>query len=142
MTDYKKLRVLVIDDSESIRFSLRQVLTAFADLQWVGESPDGHDVLEQCERLHPDAVLMDVALAHLDVPQAIHLIREHFPLTHVIGIAGFEEQTLINQVLQAGATLCLSKNANVAQIADAVRQVAQPAFGIPWSTGQGTPSTS
>jgi len=142
MTHSKRIRVLVIDDSESIRFSLRQVLAAFADLQWVGESQDGHDVLEQCERLRPDAVLMDVALTHVDVPQTVRLIREHFPVTYVIGIAGFEEQSLIAQVLQAGATLYLSKNANVVQIADAVRQVAQLASGSTWTTEPGTHAAS
>jgi DNA-binding NarL/FixJ family response regulator len=121
--DAKNIRVLVIDDSESIQFSLHQVLIAFPDLEWVGESRRGEDALELCEQLHPDVVLLDVGLPHVDVAQITHLIRERFPLTQVIGIAGFEEQTIIKQVLGAGAIRCVSKDADITRIADAVRQV-------------------
>ncbi len=124
MTVENKIRVLVIDDSESMRLSLYQVLSVFADFQWIGESHDGQDVLEQCAQLHPDVVLIDVGLLHVDVAQVTRQIRERFPLIQVIGITGFEEQALINRVLQAGAALCLSKESNIVRIAEAVRQVA------------------
>jgi DNA-binding NarL/FixJ family response regulator len=125
MTAEKKIRVLVIDDSESMRLSLYQVLSVFVDFQWVGESHDGQDALEQCAQLHPDVVLIDVGLLHIDVARVTHQIRERFPLTQVIGITGFEEQALINRVLQAGAALCLSKESNIVLIAEAVRRVAR-----------------
>ena len=125
MTADKKIRVLVIDDSEVMRHSLRQVLSAFNDLQWVGESSDGQDALDLCAEVHPDVILVDVGLVHVDVAKLTYLIRTGYTHTQVIGITSFEDKLTINQVLQAGAVLCLSKNTSVAQIADSVRQVAQ-----------------
>ena len=116
--------MLVIDDSEAMRRSLRQVLSAFADLQWVGESSDSHDTLDLCQTLYPDVILLDVGLSHVDVPKLIDSIKVHDPHPKVIGITSFEDPCIIKHILQAGAVLCLSKNTNVVQIADSVRQVA------------------
>jgi len=119
------IRVMVIDDSESVRLSLHQCLAAFADFEWVGESSDGQDTLEQCERLHPDVVLLDVILPHVDVIQMTRLIRERFPRTQVIGISGFEEPIHRDLMLRAGAKRCLPKTAQIWQLAETVRQVAR-----------------
>ena len=108
MAAVKTIRVFVIDDSESIRHSLRQFLSVFADLEWVGESSDGQDTLAQCELLQPDVILIDVALPHIDVAQTTRQIRERFPLTQVIGITSFEEPAFIAEILKAGAMLCFS----------------------------------
>jgi DNA-binding NarL/FixJ family response regulator len=124
MTPENVIKVLVIDDSESMRLSLHRFLDVFSDLQWVGESTNGLDTIEECERLCPDVVLIDVAIPHVDVPQLTRSIRNRFPHTQVIGAAGFEEQATIDLILEAGAFLCVAKNANISLIADAVRQAA------------------
>ncbi|MEP7290049.1 MAG: response regulator transcription factor [Chloroflexota bacterium] len=124
----KTIRVLVIDDSEAMQLGLSQVLTAFPDFEWVGESRDGQDTLQQCERLHPDVVLLDVGLRHIDVVQMIHLIRERFPHIQVIAITSFEAQSEIDTILNAGAVTSLPKNANVPQIVDTLRQVVHAAL--------------
>ena len=119
------IRILVIDDSESMRHTLQQCFDAFDDLEWVGESSDGQDALIQCTRLHPDVVFIDVALPRTDVAQVIRLIHEECPKTQVIATISFEEQATIDAVMEAGAALCLSKYTPVTHIADVVRQVAQ-----------------
>jgi DNA-binding NarL/FixJ family response regulator len=119
------IRILVIDDSESMRHTLQQCFEAFDDLEWVGESSDDQDALIQCERLHPDVVLMDVALPRTDVAQLIHRIHEIRPEIQVIGTISFEEQATIDVVMKAGAALCLSKYTPVLRIAELVRQVGQ-----------------
>ena len=125
MTAEKTIKVLIIDDSESIRLSLHRFLNVFRDLEWVGESSNGADALMECARLGPDVVLIDVALPHVDVAQITRSIRYHFPATQVIGTVGFEEQALIESILEAGAFQCVSKMQNIYLIVDAVRQAAQ-----------------
>ena len=127
MTIQKLVHVLVIDDSEVMRQSLQQVLSAFNDLLWVGESADGHDALDVCQQLHPDVILIDVGLLHVDVAKLIYSIRDRFSHIQIIGITSFEDRFTIDQILLAGAALCLSKDTNVALIADSVRQVARVA---------------
>lgn len=126
MAPQHSIRVLVVDDSDALRLGLRQVLSVFPDLKWVGESRDGTDVVEQCQRLVPEVILFDTGLTHIDVLQTIHSIREHFPLVQVIGITSFEEQPQIDRILKAGAAVCISKNAPISAIADSIRFTAQP----------------
>jgi len=121
----KTIKVLVIDDSETMRHSLHRFLNAFGNLQWVGESSNGLDTIGECERLCPDVILIDVAIPHIDVAQLTQSIRSRFPHTQVIGTAGFEDQAIIEKVLQAGAFVCVSKNANIFLIADAVRRATE-----------------
>lgn len=125
MAAEKTIKVLIIDDSESIRVSLHRFLNVFRDLEWVGESSNGSDALIECARLSPDVVLIDVALPHIDVSQVTRSIRYLFPGTQVIGTVGFEEQAVIESILDAGAIRCVSKMQNIYLIVDAVRQAAR-----------------
>ena len=119
------IRILVIDDSESMRHTLQQCFDAFDDLEWVGESSEEQDALVQCARLNPDVILMDVALPRTDVAQLIHQIHNESPDSQIIGTISFEEQATIDTVMKAGAALCLSKYTPVTRIAEVVRQVGQ-----------------
>jgi DNA-binding NarL/FixJ family response regulator len=120
----KTIGVLVIDDAESIRLSFHRFLDAFTDLRWIGESSDGRNIVDDCTRLQPDVILIDVALPHVNVAEATHAIRSQFPSIQVIGTVGFEDRSITDPILHAGAALCISKNANILLIADAVRQAA------------------
>ncbi len=119
------IHVLVVDDSEAVRYGLRQSLSAFADLEWVGDAAAGSDALELCETLHPDVVLLDARLPHLDLPQLTRAIRLHFPSIQVIVLASFEDAAALQPILTAGAALSLPKDAPITQLADAVRYVVQ-----------------
>ena len=127
MAQESMIQVLVVDDSEPIRHSLRQLFSTAGDINWVGESSDGRDTIEQCEQLQPDVVLIDVVLPHVDVAHITQTIRERFPAIQVIGIFGFEERALVDHILQSGAVMCLPKSTDVVLMSDAVRQVTQTA---------------
>ena len=124
MATGKPIRVFITDDSESMRLSLYRLLNVFGDLEWVGESSNGLDLIEECHHLCPDVVLIDVALPHVDVAQITRSIRGCFPQTQVIGMVGFEDKAFAESILRAGAIQCVSKNASIYLIADALRQAA------------------
>jgi len=125
MTTEKTIGVLVVDDAESIRLSFHQLVDAFPDLLWLGESSDGRSVLVDCERLCPDGVLIDVALPHVSVAEITHQIGSRFPQIRVIGLVGFEDNSVTQPILQAGAVSCISKSADVLLIAETVRWAAR-----------------
>lgn len=130
MSTRARIRVLVVDHSEAMRHSLHQVVSIFTDLQWVGEVRDGESIIPQCERLCPDILLMDVGLPHVDVTQIVCEVRHAFPAMKIIGFVGFEEQILINGILKAGATVCLSKTTNIITIVEVIRRVSQSISSI------------
>ena len=58
----KPIRILVIEDSLTIRKRLVEVLSADPGLQVVGEAEDGKQGIELCERLRPDVVTLDMMM--------------------------------------------------------------------------------
>ncbi|MFZ1768538.1 MAG: response regulator, partial [Caldilinea sp.] len=56
------IRVLIVDDHPIVRDGLKNMLLAFDDLELVGEAGDGSEALVKCQQLHPDVILMDMAM--------------------------------------------------------------------------------
>src|SRR5881409_3686371 len=58
----KTIRVLLVDDHETVREGLRLLVDAQADMQVVGEAGDGRDGLERVAALKPDVVVLDLTM--------------------------------------------------------------------------------
>src|SRR5262249_3417008 len=58
----RALRVVIVDDHPAMRLSLRFALLSAADIEVVGEATDGEEMLQVCENLHPDVVILDLRL--------------------------------------------------------------------------------
>ena len=58
----RPLRVLVVDDNESVRRSICQLLTSQADVEVICEAVDGNDALEKAREHVPDLVLLDITM--------------------------------------------------------------------------------
>jgi two-component system chemotaxis response regulator CheB len=56
------IRVLVVEDSLTVRMRIVEVLAADPDLEVVGEAGDGQQAIELCERLRPDVITLDMML--------------------------------------------------------------------------------
>lgn len=59
-------RVLIVDDSATVRAVLKRVLSAGESIEVVGEAADGRDAISQAELLVPDAIVMDLDLPGVD----------------------------------------------------------------------------
>lgn len=110
------LRVLVVDDAEDLRFLLRMGLERTDHLEVVGEAEDGLDAVEQARALQPDLVLLDVAMPRMDGLQALPLIREAVPHVRVIMLSGFNEGTMAESALAAGADHYLVKGGSLTEL--------------------------
>jgi DNA-binding NarL/FixJ family response regulator len=53
------MRIVLVDDQELIRFSIRSVFSCEDDIEVVGEASTGRESLDLCRRLKPDLVLRD-----------------------------------------------------------------------------------
>ena len=58
----KKTRVLVVEDSLTVRKRIVEILTAEADIEVVGEAEDGRRAIELCLKVRPDIITMDMML--------------------------------------------------------------------------------
>jgi two-component system, chemotaxis family, protein-glutamate methylesterase/glutaminase len=75
----KPIRVLVVEDSLTIRKHLVEVLSEDPGLQVVGEAEDGKQAIELCERLRPDVVTLDMMMPVMSGVAATEHIMAYFP---------------------------------------------------------------
>jgi len=68
--------VIVVDDHDLLRESLRSMLECDYDLQVVVEAKDGQEAIELCRLHRPDLVLMDVRMPRVDGFEATRRIKE------------------------------------------------------------------
>ena len=105
------ISVLVVDDSATIRHTLRAILEADPGLRVVGEAGDGASAVEKTLALRPDVVTMDISMPRQDGFEAIRQIMERAPTPIlVIGAAADDARTGISyRALKLGAVEVLSK---------------------------------
>jgi two-component system, chemotaxis family, protein-glutamate methylesterase/glutaminase len=72
------IRVLVVDDSLTMRMALRQVLS-HRDFELVGEACDGQEAIELCRERKPDVITMDMMLPVMSGLAATEYIMAYFP---------------------------------------------------------------
>jgi len=75
----KSLRVLVVDDSAFMRFSIAQRLNEDPDIQVVGFASDGREALKLIPQLQPHVITLDVEMPHLDGLSTLREIMRDFP---------------------------------------------------------------
>ena len=78
------LRVLVVDDNESVRHAICQVLLSQADVEVVCEAIDGVDAIEKVKVHRPDVVLLDITMPTMNGLEAAEILKKEFPSIHVL----------------------------------------------------------
>lgn len=107
----KRLRVLVVEDSLTVRKRLCEVLAADPDLDIAGEAQDGRQAIELCRALRPDVITMDMMLPLMTGLTATEYIMAHFPTPILIVSASVNRGELFRtyDALAAGAVDVLEK---------------------------------
>ncbi len=106
-----KLRVLVVEDSVTVRRRLCDVLAADPQIEVVGEAVDGKDAIARCRDLRPDVVTLDMVLPVMSGLAATEYIMAHFPTPILIVSASTNRGDLFKtyDALAAGAVDVLEK---------------------------------
>ena len=125
MVENQAIRVLLVDDHAVVRKGLKAFLKSYPDLECVGEASDGEEAIALCRSLHPDVVLMDLLMPKMSGEVAIEHIMSEYDDIHIIALTSFNDQNLIQKVLQSGAIGYLLKNATGEELAHAIRAAYQ-----------------
>ncbi|MFJ4017354.1 response regulator [Microbacterium sp. NPDC090014] len=119
-----RIRVLIADDQELVRYGLRLVLEAEDDVHVVGEAADGASAVEAAIALTPDVILMDVRMPGIDGIRATQDLAARLPRTRVLVLTTYDLDEFAFGALQAGAAGFLLKNTRPAELVAAIRTVA------------------
>lgn len=110
MTREEIIRILLVDDVELVRHTLRTTLSAYPRFAIVGEACDGEEALAWVQRCDPSVVVMDIQMPRLNGIQATALIRRFFPHVMVVGLSVHATEDLRQEIITAGAISVLTKD--------------------------------
>jgi DNA-binding NarL/FixJ family response regulator len=121
------IRVLLADDQALIRAGFRLLLSTANGIEVVGEASNGAEAVESARRERADVVLMDIRMPGVDGLEATRRIAADEALAgvKVIILTTFESDEYVYQAIRSGASGFLLKDAEPADLLQAVRVVAR-----------------
>nr|WP_199831034.1 response regulator transcription factor [Streptomyces sp. NBRC 110028] len=124
----ERISVLVVDDERIIRAGLGAILESQADLTVVGTAENGEEAIEECARLGPDVVLLDIRMPRRDGMWALAELGRRGLLgpgrARVLMLTTFDLDEYVDDALAAGAAGFLLKNSSYEELTGAVRAAA------------------
>ncbi|GEQ15864.1 DNA-binding NarL/FixJ family response regulator [Clostridium butyricum] len=85
------IKVLIADDQELIRESLKIVLSADEKIQVTGTVSNGSDVIKSISKDKPNVILMDIRMPQMDGVQCTKVIKESYPDIKIIVLTTFDD---------------------------------------------------
>lgn len=115
------LRVLIVDDHETLREGVKALLAEETGVAVVGEATNGREALELADLCHPDVVLLDVAMPVMDGLETAARLRDRHPRLRIIGLSTFDHADMGERMLRAGADIYLCKSDPGTELVAAIR---------------------
>jgi PAS domain S-box-containing protein len=120
-----ELRILIVDDQEAIRRSLRSLLSSRPEWEVCSEAADGQAAIEKVQSLHPDLVLMDVTMPVMTGTEAAKAIRSQHANTKVIIISQNEPEVARRMAMEAGAAGYVAKSDLSRDLLSTIEKISQ-----------------
>ncbi len=105
------MRIMIVDDSNTIRTILRELLNQDPEIQVAGEAENGEEAIEMARRLKPDLITMDVAMPVMDGLEATRriMLENPTPIIVVTAKSNFQEMNVAFEAMEAGALDVVAK---------------------------------
>ena len=115
-TNDQPIRIVIADDHEIFRQGFIAMLKKEKSLMIVGEAADGEELIDLVGDKKPDLVFTDIMMPNMDGIAATKIIRKKYLLTKVIALSMFNDDNLIMDMLEAGASGYLLKNTTLGEV--------------------------
>jgi DNA-binding NarL/FixJ family response regulator len=119
----RRVTLLLADDHALFREAVRAALSSESGLEIVAEAHDGREAVAKASRMRPNVALVDASLPNCDAIRATELIVERIPDCRVIILGDSEDEKLLVQAVEAGASGFLTKASPLRTLVDAVKRV-------------------
>jgi DNA-binding NarL/FixJ family response regulator len=104
------VRILIADDSPTVRAGLKLLLQYHQDWTVCGEAENGQDAVKKAADLQPDVILLDISMPALDGLSAAETIRRDSPESEILIVTHFESLDLARYAAQPGVRAYITKS--------------------------------
>jgi DNA-binding NarL/FixJ family response regulator len=114
--------ILLADDSAAIRRGLRR---EFERAGWVvcGEAANGREAIEKAEQLHPQVILLDLAMPEINGLTAARRLKRMLPEVHLILFTGHGNLFKSDEATSAGISAVFSKSEPITELLDKAKSL-------------------
>jgi DNA-binding NarL/FixJ family response regulator len=116
-------RVLVADDSASVRSVIRAFLNDQEEIEVCGEAVDGLDAVEQAQRLNPDLILLDLAMPEMNGAEVASILKHKMPHVRIILFTMYSENMGKSLTSAIGVDMVLSKPDGMMRMVESIKSV-------------------
>lgn len=117
------IRIIVVDRHELVALGIRSRLADAAEVEIVGHTRTGKELLDRLRETQADLVLIDVSLHEMDGIDTTRHLNRHYPGLKVLAHSSLTEIEYINSMLIEGASGYVLKDGPVDELAHAVRTI-------------------
>jgi two-component system, NarL family, response regulator NreC len=116
---------IIADDHRMMREGLRSLLEKSGRVECIAEADDGYQAVKLAKELHPDIVIMDIAMPNLNGIEATRQIKTELPEVEVIVLSMHATRNYVSQVLEAGASAYLLKDSAFEELSTALLAISR-----------------
>ncbi|HEY5307711.1 MAG TPA: response regulator transcription factor, partial [Casimicrobiaceae bacterium] len=118
------IRIVIADDHAIVRAGLRQFIADQPDMQIVGEAATGTETIALVRSTELDVLLLDISMPDKNGIDTLKTVKQVRPEMPVLMLSGYAEDQYAVNLLRAGASGYLNKEAASTQLVGAIRTVA------------------
>ena len=115
-------KIMIADDSDAIRLVLKDIL-GIGKSEVIAEAVDGAEAVDLYQKHKPDLLLLDLAMPKKDGMTVVREVMQFDPNAKIVLITASDDQKVINQCLEEGATTYISKPFDFNSVLKAINDI-------------------
>src|ERR1700761_3831911 len=119
----KPINLAIADDHKIFRNGLKATLEDCPDFKLLIEASNGKELIGQLATCMPDVIMMDIKMPEMDGMQTTAYVHQHFKQIKILALSMHNEDKYIVDMMKAGASGYLLKNAEPEEIVEAISTV-------------------
>lgn len=119
------IKIIIADDHIIIRAGIKQLLEGAHDMVVAGEASDGQKLMQEIQKNHYDAIVIDISMPGRNGIEIIKQIRASGDKTPILALSYYPEEQFAIRVLKAGACGYMNKDVQPEELVEAIYKVAR-----------------
>lgn len=118
-----KTSIFIVDDHYMVIEGIRSLLQNEKDIEWMGHATNAASCLSFLKQQQPDVILMDINLPDKSGIELCREVKHLYPSVFVLGLSTFNQQAIVRNMMENGASGYVLKNATREELLEAIAAI-------------------